>query len=55
MWLGRGDYNAGSWAEALRQAEETANANLTDYLLLADYLEEGASALGLPLQDFVRG
>ena len=59
MWLGRGDYDAGSWLEALRQAEETANANLTEYLvgtpLLGDFLEEGASALGLSLEDFERG
>jgi hypothetical protein len=59
MWLGRGDYDAESWPEALRQAGDTTNANLTDYLvgtpLLADYLEEGASALGLSLEDFERG
>ena len=59
MWLGRGDYDAESWPEALRQAGDTANQNLTDYLvgtpLLGDYLEEGASALGLSLEDFERG
>jgi len=59
MWLGRGDYDAASWPQALRQAEETANANLTDYLvgtpLLRDYLAEGAAALGLSLEDFQRG
>ena len=59
MWLGRGDYDADTWPEALRQAEDTANQNLTDYLvgtpLLGDYLEEGASALGLSLEDFERG
>jgi hypothetical protein len=59
MWVGRGDYDAGSWSEALRQAEETADANLTDYLtctpLLGDYLEEGASALAPSLEDFERG
>jgi hypothetical protein len=59
MWLGRGDYDAGSWREALRQAGETDIANLTDYLvgtpLLGDYLEEGAYALGLSLTDFERG
>jgi hypothetical protein len=59
MWLGRGAHDAASWSEALRQAEETADANLTDYLvgtpLLGDYLEEGASALGLSLEDFERG
>src|SRR5256884_5087972 len=50
MWLGRGDYDAESWPEALRQAGATTNQNLTDYLvgtpLLGGYLEEGASALG---------
>ena len=59
MWLGRGDYDAESWPEALRQAGDTANQNLTDYFvgtpLLGDYLEEGASALGLSLEDFERG
>src|ERR1700757_17399 len=33
MWLGRGDYDAGNWREALRQAEQTADANLTNYLV----------------------
>jgi hypothetical protein len=59
MWLGRGDHDADSWREALRQAGETMPTDLTDYLvgtpLLGDYLEEGASALGLSLADFERG
>ena len=59
MWLGRGDYDAASWSEALRQARETQSATETGYLLgtplLGDYLEEGASALGLSLEDFQRG
>jgi hypothetical protein len=59
MWLGRGDYDAGSWPEALREAGESTIASVTDYLvgtpLLGDYLEEGASALGLALEDFERG
>jgi hypothetical protein len=59
MWLGRGDYDAESWPEALRQAGDSTNQNLTDYLvgtpLLGDYLEEGASALGLSLKDYERG
>ena len=58
MWLGRGDYHAESWPEALREAAETTIANVTDYLvgtpLLGDYLEEGASTLGLSLEDFDR-
>jgi hypothetical protein len=59
MWLGRGDYDAGGWSETLREAAEATIANVTDYLvgtpLLGDYLEEGADALGLSLQDFERG
>lgn len=59
MWLGRGDFDAGDWKEALREAGESTFANATDYLvgtpLLGDYLEEGASNLGLSLEDFDRG
>jgi hypothetical protein len=58
MWLGRGDYDAGSWVEALRAAAESTTASVTDELvgtpLLGDYLEEGAAALGLPLENFDR-
>jgi Protein of unknown function (DUF3775) len=54
-WLGRGDYDAADWPEALRQARETRTATETEYLLgtplLADYLEEGASALGVSFED----
>jgi hypothetical protein len=57
-WLGRGDYDAASWPEALQQARETELAHVADYLvgtpLLGDYLEEGAEALGLSLQDYER-
>jgi Protein of unknown function (DUF3775) len=59
MWLGRGDYDVDSWPEALREARESTIASVTDYLvgtpLLGDYLAEGASALGLSLEDFERG
>ena len=59
MWVGRGDYDAGSWPEALRQARDANIASPTDYLVgtppLRDYLEEGASALGLTLEDYERG
>lgn len=59
MWLGRGDYDAASWRDALRQARETRTAAETDYLLgtplLADYLEQGVDALGLSLEGFERG
>jgi Protein of unknown function (DUF3775) len=59
LWLGRGDYDAGNWSEALKHARQTRTASETAYLLgtplLADYLEEGVSALGLSLEDFQRG
>jgi hypothetical protein len=59
MWLGRGDYDAQSWAEALRQARDSRTSTETEYLvgtpLLGDYLEEGAEALGLSLEGYMRG
>jgi Protein of unknown function (DUF3775) len=58
-WLGRGDYEAAEWSAALRQARDTGTATETAYLLgtplLADYLEEGVSALGLSLEGLERG
>jgi Protein of unknown function (DUF3775) len=58
-WLGRGDYDAADWRGALRQAREARTAQETEYLigtpLLADYLEEGAAALGLSLDDDEEG
>jgi hypothetical protein len=59
MWLGRGDYDAESWSQALQQARQTQSASETTYLLgtplLGDYIEEGVAALGLSLEDFRRG
>jgi len=59
VWLGRGDYDAQNWSEALRQARQTQTSTETAYLLgtplLADYLEEGVSALDLSLEDFQKG
>ena len=59
MWLGRGDYGAENWKEALRDARQTRTESETDYLLgtplLADFLEEGLSALGLSLEGLERG
>jgi hypothetical protein len=56
LWLGRGDFDAETWPDALRQAYDVMNETETDYFLgtplLADYLEEGANALGLSLEDF---
>lgn len=52
-WLGRGDYEAGEWREALAAARERAEGSTARYLmgmaLLGDYIEDGADALGINL------
>ncbi|MGH6950630.1 MAG: DUF3775 domain-containing protein [Vitreimonas sp.] len=52
-WLGRGDYEAEDWGEALAVARERAQGSTTRYLmgvpLLGDYIEEGADKLGISL------
>jgi len=59
VWLGRGDYDAKNWSEAVRQARQTQTSTETAYLLgtplVADYLEEAVSALGLSRVDFQKG
>jgi len=51
-WLGRGDFEASNWREALTLARKRASEGATArYLmgipLLGDYIEEGADALGV--------
>ncbi|MDJ0940371.1 MAG: DUF3775 domain-containing protein [Woeseiaceae bacterium] len=47
MWVGRGDYSLGEWADALAHAQDSWNTHTADYLigtsLVADYLTEGLS------------
>ncbi len=49
-WIGRGDYDAREWAEAVAEARRRGNRKTAKYLLgmpmLADYLEEGLEAIG---------
>lgn len=49
-WVGRGDYDASEWVEAVAAARERANRRTAKYLLglpqLADWLEEGLEAIG---------
>lgn len=49
-WLGRGDFSADEWRQAVRQALERHTGPTADYLLgipvLADYLEAGLDELG---------
>ncbi len=50
-WIGRGDFTADDWDEALRIATEEHNDRTAEYLLgmplLPDYLEEGLSQFDL--------
>ncbi len=58
-WVGRGTYEAGEFAEAKETAREQSVTPTEDYLLgiplLADYLEEGLSLLGVSVEDAEQG
>jgi hypothetical protein len=49
-WIGRGDFEAEDWSEALRTAREREQGSTADYLLgipnVGDLLDEGLAALG---------
>jgi hypothetical protein len=55
-WLGRGDFSAEEWAEAIEEAAERSGGPTADYLLgqpmLGDLLEEGFVALGYSCEDY---
>ena len=55
IWVGRGDFTKADWHQAIIQARSSRTASEADYLigtpLLADYLEEAVSELGLSLED----
>lgn len=59
MWVGRGDFDASEWDEALEEARDSRSTPTVDYLvgtpLLADCLEEGLAAFGLSCLDEERG
>ncbi len=50
IWLGRGDYDADEWRQAVADARDDHESRLVDQLLsiplLGDYLEEGLAELG---------
>jgi hypothetical protein len=58
-WLGRGDFTADDWGEAVRTAHARHTGPTSLYLLgmplLGDYLEEGLNALGLSCVDIQPG
>lgn len=49
MWVGRGDFSADEWEEALLEAEDNWTPNTADYLIgtamLPDYLAEALDQL----------
>lgn len=49
-WIGRGDYDAAEWSEAVAEARRRGNSRTAIYLLgmpmLGDWLEEGLEAIG---------
>lgn len=59
VWLGRGDYGADDWDEAVAEARNRRSGSTAKYLLgiplLADYLEEGLAALDYSCEDFELG
>jgi hypothetical protein len=58
-WIGRGDYEAEEWAEALRlAAERNARGDAGAYLVgmegLGDLLSEGLAAFGIAVEEIER-
>ncbi len=55
-WMGRGDYIADEWTDALAQARDRHNDRTADYLtgspMLGDHLEEGLIKFGYTVEDF---
>ncbi|MCP8938168.1 DUF3775 domain-containing protein [Alsobacter sp. SYSU M60028] len=55
VWVGRGDYEAAEWDEAVRLAQESVDTPTADYLLgipnLPDLLDEGLAAFDLNCVD----
>ena len=55
VWLGRGDFVAKEWDQALAEATRVRDAKAPDYLLgmplVSDYLEEGLSLLDYSCAD----
>lgn len=50
LWLGRGDYSAAQWEDALATARERHTEHTSEYLtggpIAGDYIDEGLNMLG---------
>ncbi|HUO54717.1 MAG TPA: DUF3775 domain-containing protein [Rhodoblastus sp.] len=59
MWIGRGDFDAKDFEDAVVQARERSQTPTARYLLgeplLADYLEDALAAFGHSCRDFDQG
>ncbi|HLF23293.1 MAG TPA: DUF3775 domain-containing protein [Burkholderiales bacterium] len=55
MWVGRGDFEPDEWRAAFKQAGEGWTPHTAEYLLatplVADYLDEGLTALGYSCEE----
>ena len=55
LWLGRGDYSADQWEDALATARERHTDSTSEYLIggpiAGDYLDSGLSMLGYSCED----
>lgn len=58
-WLGRGDYDKGSFEEARKDARDARSDHTASYLMgmpmLGDVLEDGLAAFDLSCEDFEKG
>jgi hypothetical protein len=58
-WVGRGDYTAEEWQDALAQVRDVREQHTVEYLLgtplLSDYLEEGLSQFNHSCEDYEIG
>jgi hypothetical protein len=59
LWIGRGDFEAKDWEDAVAQARERREGPTATYLLgeplLPDYLEDALAAFGQSCRDFDNG
>ena len=58
-WVGRGDFSADEWQDALSQVQDVRAKHTIAYLLgtplLADYLDEGLAQFGQSCEDYEIG
>jgi Protein of unknown function (DUF3775) len=59
VWIGRGEYDAKEWDDALSEARDSRDQRAVSYLTgipdLGDEIEEGLSSLGISLEDAEKG